>query len=348
VKRVLTVSTLLGLAAVSASVGWPRAVDAQRAGASAAARSPGDFWPVRGNVYMLVGAGGNITASVGRDGVLLVDTGTDGASDAVRGALARLEAHLSFSGALDVIPDHGRGADDPQFSMNIHSPIKPIRFVINTSARSEHVGGNAALAVGDAGQPAAALIAHENVLVRLVDAGAPFEMLPTETYAAQRYDLGDFFNGEAIRLAHISAASTDGDTIVYFRGSDVISSGDVFSMETFPVIDVEQGGSVNGVISALNYILSLAVTESGDEGGTTIVPGHGRLADATDVASYRDMVTIIRDQVQRLIDMGMTLEQVKAARPTLGYEGRFGSRSGTWTSEMFIDAVYQSLAERRQ
>jgi glyoxylase-like metal-dependent hydrolase (beta-lactamase superfamily II) len=141
------------------------------------------------------------------------------------------------------------------------------------------------------------------------------------------------------------AATTDGDSIVHFRGSDVIAAGDVLDMDSFPIIDVERGGHINGVLHALNYILDLAIPEFRTEGGTMVIPGHGRLADSADVGYYRDMLTIIRDQVQAMIDDGMTLEQVIAERPTFGYEGRFGSDTGPWTTEKFIEAVYRSLKQ---
>src|SRR5690606_31430303 len=190
----------------------------------------------------------------------------------------------------------------------------------------------------------AAVLAHENVLNRMVENQVPFRALPTETYFTEEYKLSTFFNDEGVRIVHIPAATTDGDSIVYFRGSDVIAAGDLFNMDTFPVIDVDRGGSIDGVLKGLNYILQLAIPEFRTEGGTMVVPGRGRLADSADVGYYRDMLTIIRDQVKAMVDKGMTLEQVKEARPTFGYEGRFGSDTGPWTTEMFIEAVYRSLA----
>src|SRR5690606_4487209 len=230
------------------------------------------------------------------------------------------------------------------------------RYIVNTSSLPHNTGGNEFLAAAGvtysggnvAGTIAdsavgAAVLAHENVLVRMVSAGAPFEALPTDTFFVDEYKLSTFFNGEGIRLVHIPAATTDGDSIVYFRGSDVIAAGDLLNMNTFPRIDVDKGGHIDGVLAGLNFILNLAIPEFRTEGGTMIVPGHGRLADSADVGYYRDMLTIIRDQVQALIDRGSTLQQVIADRPTFGYEGRFGSEDGEWTTEMFIEAVYRSL-----
>jgi glyoxylase-like metal-dependent hydrolase (beta-lactamase superfamily II) len=137
---------------------------------------------------------------------------------------------------------------------------------------------------------------------------------------------------------------TDGDTMVWFRGSDVIATGDLFSMDGYPRLDLDAGGSINGIVAGLNAILDLAFAEFRLEGGTLIVPGHGRLSDSSDVAYYRDMVTTIRDRVQQMLDKGASLEQVKASKPTLDYDTRFGATSDLWTTDMFVTAVYRSLA----
>jgi len=317
------------------------------------------WWPIRENVWMLVGAGANITASVGPDGVFLVNSGTERASDRVLDAIAGLQDRLTAEGALDgSFPERGGAETRSRLPLNTHAPPKPIRYIVNTSPLPHNVGGNQRLAatgitytggnvagtIGDSSE-GAAVLAHENVLVRMITDSYPFDALPTETYFIPEYKLSTFFNDEGIRLIHIPNATTDGDTIVYFRGSDVIAAGDIFDMNSFPIIDVERGGHINGVLDGLNRILKLAIPEFRTEGGTMIVPGAGRLADSADVGYYRDMLTIIRDQVQHLIDQGMSLEQVLAARPTYGYEGRFGSETGSWTTEMFIEAVYRSLSE---
>jgi hypothetical protein len=166
----------------------------------------------------------------------------------------------------------------------------------------------------------------------------------SETFGDGEYNLGSTFNGESVRLVHVPAATTDGDTIIYFRGADAISTGEVFSMAAFPRIDVAGGGSIDGIIDALNTVLNIAIPGTYGEGGTLIIPSHGRLADSADVGAYRDMLTIIRDQVQYLIDSGMTLDQIQAARPTLGYDRRFGSQGGIGNTEAFVEAVYRSLA----
>jgi glyoxylase-like metal-dependent hydrolase (beta-lactamase superfamily II) len=316
------------------------------------------WWPVRENIWILFGAGANITASVGPDGVFLVNTGEARASERVLAAVQELQAQLNAFDFLEVrSPERGGAETRSRFPVNTHAPPKPIRYIVNTSSLEHNVGGNEAIAAhgvtytggnvaGTIADSAvgAAVLAHENVLNWMVGENLPFGALPTETYFVEDYKLSTFFNGEGVRLVHIPQATTDGDSLVYFRGSDVIAAGDVFNMDGFPIIDVDRGGNINGVLQALNYILQLAIPEFRTEGGTMIVPGHGRLGDSADVGYYRDMLTIIRDQVQDLIDKGMTLQQVIKERPTFGYEGRFGSDTG-WTTEMFIEAVYRSLKE---
>ena len=160
--------------------------------------------------------------------------------------------------------------------------------------------------------------------------------------------LSHYFNGEGIELIYRPDAHTDGDSIVRFRGSEVIAAGDLYSTETYPVIDIARGGNIQGVVDGLNRILDLSFPEFSTEGGTMIVPGHGRISDSADVAYYRDMVTIIRDRVQDMVKKGMTLEQVKAARPTADYDPRYGTSTGPWTTDMFVEAVYRSLAPAAQ
>jgi len=256
---------------------------------------------VQGNVWMLAGAGANITAQIGDEGVLLVDTGKRGVTEDVLKAL--------------------RTVTD-----------KPIRIIINTSVDADHTGGNEPLAKvgrwlggnapGNFGLtvPGARVIAHERALFRMKD--QPFGAWPTETFTT---DKELFFNGEAIQLIHVPAANADGNIIVFFRRSDVVSSGDAFTTTAFPVVDRARGGSVQGVLDALNRIIDITIPKDHEEGGTYVVSGHGRLGDEADVVEYRDMLTIIRDRVLAFRKQGMTAPQIKAARPALDYEGRFGS-----------------------
>lgn len=282
--------------------------------------------PVQGNVYMLVGPVGNSAVQIGADGVLVVDTQFAELSDKILAAI--------------------RGLTDT-----------PIRYVVNTHAHADHTGGNAPIAragatiaggnvsgtIADAGV-GAAVIAHENVLFAMTqsDPPPPGDALPTDTYFMDRKDL--YFNGEAVRLLHQPLAHTDGDSIVHFRGSDVIAAGDVFVTTTYPFIDRTAGGHIDGIVAALNRIIEITVPADKQEGGTLIVPGHGRLCDEADVVEYRDMLTIVRDRVQAMIEQGMTLAQVRAERPTRDYDARYGATSGFWTTDQFVEAVYENLA----
>jgi glyoxylase-like metal-dependent hydrolase (beta-lactamase superfamily II) len=173
-------------------------------------------------------------------------------------------------------------------------------------------------------------------------APTPPNAWPTETYYAAFRDL--YFNDEGIQMIHIPNAITDGDSLVYFRRSDVIAAGDIFMTTTYPVIDVKTGGTIDGVIAGLNRLLDLCIVKEKQEGGTMVIPGHGRISDEADVLEYRDMLVIIRDRVQDAIKKGRTLQQVQAAGLTKDYDGRYGATGGPWTTAMFIEAVYQTLA----
>jgi cyclase len=286
--------------------------------------------PVQGNVYMLVGAGGNITVQIGNQGVLLVDTGLAQNSDKVLAEVRKLSS-------------------------------RPIRYIINTHVHADHTGGNEAIAkagvtitggnvagnITDASE-GAAVIANQAVLDRMSappaagEAAIPFGALPTDTYITKEKHM--FFNGEGIEIIHEPNAHTDGDSFVYFRRSDVVSTGDIFTPGNYPVIDLKRGGNIQGIIAALNKLIELTIPADKQEGGTYVIPGHGRLCDQADVVEYRDMATIIRDRIQNLIKKGMTLEQVKAARPTRDYDPEYGATTGFWTTDMFVEAVYRSLS----
>ena len=295
---------------------------------------------IRPNVYVLVGAGANIVAHVGWMGVVLVDTGSADMSDKVLGTIRRV------SGGQ-------------------------IRFIINTTADADHVGGNAALAragrtlvrydeaggfAGSALQTnrgAAGIMAQENVLIRMSRTvggklAFPGDAWPTESFIGTRVK-SLYLNGDGVQIFHQPAAHTDGDSIVLFRRSDVIVSGPIVDLRTFPVIDLERGGSIGGLISALNNLVEMSIPPAPlnwHEDRTLIVPAHGRVMDQADVVEYRDMVVVIRDRVQALIDKGMTLDQVLKADPAKGYRRQYGPDSGPWTNDMFISAIYRSLTVR--
>lgn len=269
---------------------------------------------VQGNVYMLAGGDSNVAVQIGDDGIVVVDTGGRGTGDEILSAIRALSD-------------------------------KPIRWVINTSADSEHTGGNETISQAGItvnGNPAA-IVAHENVLTRMSGEDRPVTEWPLNSFFESQRDF--YFNGEAIFLYHIPSAHTDGDILVHFRGSDVLVTGDIFVTTHFPVIDLASGGGIDGFLEGLNKALDITVPAWLQEGGTYVIPGHGRVSDEADVASYRDMVLFVRDRVHHMIEQGMSLGEVQRARPSLDYDPRYSSESIPWTTEMFIDAVYRSLTE---
>ncbi|MEQ1884500.1 MAG: hypothetical protein ABL967_05515 [Bryobacteraceae bacterium] len=308
--------------------------------------------PIRGNIYLVGGAGSNIVISTGNDGTLMVDTGLEKNADKVLAAVNHLAMDLA---AFRQPATKNLGAGGSGTVLTGIRPPKPIRFVLNTSALPDHVGGNVKIAVAgktftggnvagdlaDVGE-GAAVLAHENVLKRLSDAKMPYKGMPTQTFFGATMKLSHFFNDEAVVMYHFANAIQDGDSIVHFRASDVLVAGDIFSMASYPPINLAEGGSVQGVLAGLNRMLEIIVPEYRSEGGTFIVPGHGRIADAADVAYYRDMVTMVRDRVQDAMKNGKTLEQIKAMRPTEDWDGRLGI-SDRMTPDKFVEAVYQSL-----
>ena len=329
--------------------------------------------PVQGNVYMLVADGVNLAASVGADGMLLVNSGAAAMTDKVQAALAQLATTATAS----PIPNRCSGANcpglqwgwaSPYINTVISSPLppRPLRYIVNTNDAAEHVGGNAKIAAsgffprgggfgGAVANPGrnASVIAHENVLNRMSasvnkqPAPYPEAAWPTDTFFDSLHKLPEYVNGEAVIVYHAPAATTDADSLVFFRHSEVIHAGSLFSTISYPLIDLQNGGSIQGVIDGLNQILDLAVAEYRAQWGTWIIPSRGRLSDTADVASYRNMLVMIRDRVQDLKRKGQTQAQVLAARPTLDFDGRYGTTTGPWTTDRFVEAVYRSLPEKK-
>ena len=299
----------------------------QRPAARPADQATPDTVQIRDNVWVIFGTGGNVTVHVGEDGVMLVDSGSEAMAEKT------LEAVRAITKA-------------------------PIRMIINTSADAEHVGGNDK--VGAAGvainpdnfsdEEHATVLAHENVLQRMSapknrnDKPFPTAMWPTETFTSRFRSF--YVNNEAVQVIRQLGAVSDGDVLVHFRRADVIATGDIVDLRHFPVIDPAKGGSIQGELEALNRLLDLTVPPMPlvlKPGRTLVVPGHGRVSDYGELVDYRDMVTTIKDIVEDLVKKGMTLEQVKAANPAAGYRKRWGSDSGAWTTDMFVEAIYNGL-----
>jgi glyoxylase-like metal-dependent hydrolase (beta-lactamase superfamily II) len=273
---------------------------------------------------MLVVSGSNVTVQIGKDGVLIVDAGVATASDKLLRAIRRLSDG-------------------------------PIRFVINTHFHDEAAGATTALV--KAGGPrtppggygpfpgtvanGTAVVAHDNVNMRLENAVPKLteEALPTSTFSEARKDM--YFNGEPIELLFAPAAHTDGDSLVYFRKSDVVSVGGLLDTTRYPLIDTAAGGTLQGIIQGLTKVIEITIPERNAIGGTLVIPGRGFICNEIDVVEYRNMLAIIRDRIQDLVKKGMTLQQVKAAGVTLDYDGVYGATTGPWTTDMFIDAVYR-------
>jgi glyoxylase-like metal-dependent hydrolase (beta-lactamase superfamily II) len=293
-----------------------------------------DIVQVRPGFFMIAGAGGNVAVQLGPAGAVVVDSGSARRADAVMAAIRRMTS-------------------------------QPIRYVINTSDHADHVGGNERLSQsgqtilgfqGSSGVSqdvytsggAAGILAHENVFTRMSGPQSPFPLAarPTKSYSGRSYPM--YLNGDGIQVVHMPAAHSDGDSIVFFRRADVIVSGDILDTTRFPVIDVSRGGSIQGEIDALNRLLEMMIPPfplRWREERTYVIPGHGFVADYADVVEYRNVVTIVRDRILDMVGKGMTLQQVKAADPTKGFAVRYGSDTGEWTTEKFVEAVYRGLSK---
>jgi glyoxylase-like metal-dependent hydrolase (beta-lactamase superfamily II) len=326
-------SSLFSIALLLVLGAWTDCASAQRTPATAI-----EVEQIRPNFYVIGGAGGNILMQTGPEGIILVDSGSSARSEEVLAAIAKLTS-------------------------------LPIRYIINTSMDADHVGGNEALSkaglsilpgavaagagLGDdvlANYGYASVMAHENVLTRMSSADPPIpsSLWPTKTFFYRMYSM--YLNGEGIQVIHQPAAHTDGDVIVFFRRGDVIATGDLIDTTRFPFIDVERGGTLQGVLAGLNRLMDMSIHNVPllwYPDRTLLVPGHGHVYDKLDLLEYRDAITTIRDRVQDLIDQGMTLAQVQAANPTLGYRSQYGTDSGPWTTEMFVAVIYNELAAKK-
>ncbi len=272
---------------------------------------------ISADVYMLTGGGANIVVSAGDEGVLVVDTGVASATDDILAAIRDLSK-------------------------------KPIRWIINTTLDADHVGGNEK--ISNAGRTVngnpAAIISHEKLPIRMMKLPVPVPVTarPLNTFFGETRDL--FFNDNPVFI-YRSTGHTDGDVIVHFRHADVIAAGETFLTTTYPSIDLANGGSTQGFIDGLNRILDLAVPKHLEEGGTYIIPAHGRICDEADVLEYHDMVVIMRDRIRDAIKKGMTLDQIKAARLTRDYDARYAAASGPGTTANFLESLYRDLSAKK-
>jgi cyclase len=298
-----------------------------------AAPAPGEVevLPVQGKVHVIIGAGSNITVQSGDDGVLMVDTGLSAMTPKVLAALKTITT-------------------------------RPLRYIVNTTEFDEYVGGNSAIA--DTGEiipfrapdytagpqgaldiTRASVISYYTLLHRVAGPAGKAPRIPEDGWPDNTYSIPQkrlYFNDEPVIITHIPS-NTDSNSVVLFRKSDVVSAGGLLDLTTYPVIDVSAGGSIQAIVDGLNRLIDITVPASHAGGGTLVVPGHGRIADHAEVVYYRDMTTIIRDRVEDMVKKGMTLAQVKAARPSRDYDARYGKQTGPWTTDMFVQAVYQSL-----
>ena len=288
---------------------------------------------VQGNVHLISGAGGNIALQTGSLGAVAVDTGNGRMNDKVIAAINKVSE-------------------------------KPLQYIINTHYEPDFTGGNIGIrragvtitganVTGDLAdaRDGAQIIAHDNVLNRMSaptgkQPPTPEAAWPTQTFLKGKKDL--YFNDEPIEVIYQPNATTDGDSLVFFRHSDVIVTGDILNMNSYPWIDIDKGGTVQGTINALNKILEIAVPKHEEEGGTYIIPGHGRVCDEFDALEYRDMVVIVRDRVQAAIKKGTSLEQIKRAGYTKDYDARFDAKTGLGSADKFIEAVHKSLVSGKK
>ena len=268
--------------------------------------------PVGGRVHMVQrpGGGGNVGVFAGPEGVLLVDA--------------------LFAPLADRLVAAVRGISDGE-----------IRFLINTHVHPDHIGGNENLAA-----QGVLIFAHDNVRVRALDrlrfprGGGRFAPRPPDgarPIVTYNDTVNFHFNGEEVRAFLAPPAHTDGDTFVYFPDSDVLHLGDVFRTTSYPIIDVYNGGTLDGTVAALEMAIAMAGPD------TKVIPGHGlRVVGRSGLSEFLDMIIDVRDQVRRLISEGSTLAEVMAAQPTAAYDAQWGQEA-SWTANDFVPIVYHEL-----
>ena len=299
--------------------------------------------PVLGNVYLIAGGKSNVVAQVGEEGVLLVDSATADISDQIVKAVGVLSNRsINYLVTTSFDPDHFGGNE--KLSNAGANPTVAGQGLTGPGTAAPAAAGGGGGGGAPQRQQGAIIFSHENTLNRMSaptgeSSAVPFGFWPSNTFFTPKKTMT--FNNEAVELLHPAAAHTDGDVMVFFRVSDVIAAGDIINTLTYPSFDPKRGGSIKGVLSALNDIIDIAVPRFNQQGGTRIVPGHGRILNEADVVEYRDMTTIIHDRVKLAVDKGMTLAQLKAQKPTLDYDGLYSTPA--LTGEMYIDAIYAEL-----
>lgn len=286
---------------------------------------------LRSNVRVIVGAGAHITVQTGDDGAIVVNSGTTAMAPRVLAAIRQMT---------------------PQ----------PIRYIVNTNGDPESVGGNEAIARAGQwfGAPmgrfgvftgfggGASIVATEAVAARMANGtpAYPLAAVPSEAFSRRKKLLR--LNGEGIQFVPFAKAHSEEDLIVLFRASDVVVTGNLLDMTRFPIIDVEGGGTIDGWLAALNEVKDMVIPElplAWRDGGTLVVPAHGRIAEKDEVVQYRDMVTIIRDVVGQMKKDGMSVDAVIAAQPAKGYSGRYGREPGS--TDGFVRAIYATVGVTR-